>query len=103
MPNDLTKDGLKKNHKEIIISIISKNFRVNGIQLFGSRAINTYKSNSDIDLALAGDDLTMTDIANIQNELERTSIPYKIDLIRKKTIENKNLLEHIETYAIDWL
>ena len=100
---DEQKDGLKDRYKEIIVSIISNNPQVKGIQLFGSRAINTYKPNSDIDLALEGDNLTMTDIAKMQEALENTSIPYKIDLIRIKTIENKNLLEHIKTYAVSWL
>lgn len=96
-------NGLKEIHKELIISIISKNPHIKGILLFGSRAINTYKPNSDIDLALVGDQLTMTDVANILEELEETSIPYKIDLIRTKTIENKNLLKHIQANGISWL
>lgn len=99
----MLKDGLKDQYKEIIISIISENPHVKGILLFGSRAINTYKPNSDIDLALEGCELTMTDIANMLDKLESTSIPYKIDLIRVKTIENQNLLNHIKTHAITWL
>jgi predicted nucleotidyltransferase len=98
-----TADGLKEKHKEIIISIIRKNPHITGIELFGSRAINTYKPNSDIDLALTGSELTMTDIATMLSELEDTSIPYKIDLIRVKTIENKNLLTHIKNHGVRWL
>ena len=99
----MSNNGLKEAHKQIIISIISKYPHAKGILLFGSRAINTYRSNSDIDLALVGDELTMTDIAKMQDELENTSIPYKIDLIRIKTIENQNLLNHIKNHAINWL
>jgi len=43
-------DGLKTRHKKLIIDIISQNNHVNAIELFGSRAIDTYKLNSDIDL-----------------------------------------------------
>jgi hypothetical protein len=46
---------------------------------------------------------TMTYVANMLEALENTSIPYKIDLIRIKTIENKILLEHIKNHAIRWL
>jgi predicted nucleotidyltransferase len=99
----MTSDGLKEKYKEKIISIISKEPHVEGIFLFGSRAINTYKPNSDIDIAIAGNELTMTHVANMLEALENTSIPYKIDLIRIKTIENNNLLEHIKNHAIRWL
>ncbi|MGR5431098.1 hypothetical protein ACPV56_14095 [Vibrio astriarenae] len=45
--------------------------------VFGSRAIGTFKDSSNIDLALDGANLSMTTIAQIQDQLEQSSLPYK--------------------------
>jgi len=95
-------DGLKSRHKKLIIDIISQNSHVNTIELFGSRAIDTYKLNSDIDLVLTGSQLNLTDIATIQTALEQTSLPYQVDLLIKHKIDNQNLLQHINKFGILW-
>jgi len=95
-------DGLKTRHKKLIIDIISQNNHVNAIELFGSRAIDTYKLNSDIDLVLTGSQLNLTDIATIQTALEQTPLPYQVDLLIKHKINNENLLQHINKFGVKW-
>ena len=95
-------DGLNPRHKKLIIDIISRNNHVKGIELFGSRAIQTFKPNSDIDLVLAGSQLNLSDIATIKSALEQTSLPYQVDLLIKHKIENEKLLQHIANFGIAW-
>ncbi|MBL4899944.1 MAG: nucleotidyltransferase domain-containing protein [Colwellia sp.] len=95
-------DGLKPHHKKLIIDIISQNNHVEEITLFGSRAIHTFKQNSDIDLVLSGSNVNLSDIATIKAALEQTSLPYQVDLLIKHKIDNKNLLLHIANFGITW-
>ncbi len=50
------------------------------IFLFGSRAKNTNKEFSDIDIAIKDQNLNQNIIAKIKFELEESDIPYKIDV-----------------------
>lgn len=76
------KDVLKKNN--ISTSII-----------FGSRAENTYKNGSDIDIAILGDEKKISYLLN-----EESSLPYFFDVINLEKIKNKNLKEHINRIGI---
>lgn len=96
-------NGLKEKHQQLIISFLKENPRVSSAWLFGSRAIGTYKPNSDIDLALEGEELGLSDIATLLAKIEQTTIPYKIDLLIKHKIQNQKLLEHIEKFGVKWL
>ena len=58
-------DGLKDAHREAIIAVIAANDRVERAVLFGSRATGTNTVTSDVDIALFGDQLTLTDQARL--------------------------------------
>lgn len=93
-------NGLSDKQQTVLITILKNNNRVKSACLFGSRAIGTYKENSDIDIVLIGDELTLTDLANLLNQIELTTIPYKVDLLIKHKIKNSALLEHIDKLAV---
>ena len=95
-------DGLKDRYRKEIIRILSENPRVERIVLFGSRAMGTFTPESDIDIVLYGDDLSLTDLAQLKQALEETTIPQKVDLLLAKDIEKKELLEHIKKYGVEW-
>ncbi len=97
-----TGDGLKDRYRKEIIRILSENLRVERIVLFGSRAMGTFTPESDIDIVLYGDDLSLTDLALLKQALEETTIPQKVDLLLAKDIEKKELLEHIKKYGVEW-
>ena len=93
-------DGLKNKHRQSIIDILSAHPRVERSVLFGSRAMGTFTSGSDVDIALFGDLLTMTDHAKLADSIDKLLIPQRVDLLRYKTIKNKALVEHIEQYGV---
>lgn len=74
-----------------------------GIQsaiLFGSRAKGNYHTGSDVDIALKGDNLQLSDVLKILNFLEESEIPYTFDIIIYHSISSKELLEHINRAGI---
>lgn len=95
MPN-----GLSKKHEQTLIDILQSNVNIKSAYIFGSRAIGTYKESSDIDIVAIGKSLTLTDIASIQEVIELTTIPYKVDLLIKHKIKNEALMTHIDNFAV---
>lgn len=65
------------------------------IYLFGSRAKNTNRERSDIDIAVAG----TAKFELLQEEVEQIPTLFTIDLVNMDTCGNKLLLEDIKTYG----
>jgi predicted nucleotidyltransferase len=96
-------DGLKDKHRKAIIEILSSCSRVERVVLFGSRAMGTFTTTSDVDLVLFGDELTLTDHANLAEAVDELSIAQQVDILLYKSIKNEKLLEHIKTHGVQWL
>ena len=101
--NQRLENGLKITHQQKIISIIMSHPNVESAWIFGSRAIGTFKENSDIDLVIEGEKVTLTELESILTNIEQTTIPYKVDLLIKHRITNEALLEHIEKHGVRWI
>ncbi len=95
-------DGLKDGYRKKIIEILSANPRVERAVLFGSRAMGTHTSASDVDIALFGDSLTLDDLAQLAEKIDQLPIPQRVDLVLYHRIENENLAKHIQQHGIDW-
>ncbi len=94
--------GLTNNDIDEIVKVISSNVKVKEIILFGSRAKGTYSQASDIDLAIVGDDLRITDITNSLLDLDNLYLPFKFDLIIYNRINEPALMEHIVNYGVQF-
>lgn len=68
--------------------------------LYGSRAKGNYKSGSDIDLALFGDQLTDRLESRIYWALDDLLLPYKIDLCRYSQLRHPALIDHIQRVGV---
>ncbi|WP_289021911.1 restriction endonuclease subunit S [Desulfobacter postgatei] len=95
-------DGIKDKHRKSIIAILAGNSRVEKAVLFGSRAMGTFTSTSDVDLALFGDELTITDQARLGAKIERLPMAQQVDLLLYRTIDNEKLREHIRKHGKEW-
>jgi predicted nucleotidyltransferase len=83
------------------ICSIFKNFpQIEQAILYGSRALGTFKSGSDIDITLLGKELTQDLIWNIAQALDDILLPYVIDLSLFNTLDNTELKEHISRVGI---
>jgi len=87
--------GLKPHTIAAIRSVLNKHPEVESAILYGSRAMDTYRNGSDIDMTLTGEKLNLTLLQRIEHELDDLYLPYKIDLSLHRQIRNTDLLNHI--------
>ncbi|MDE2981072.1 MAG: restriction endonuclease subunit S [Gemmatimonadota bacterium] len=95
-------DGLKDVHREAIIAVIAANDRVERAVLFGSRATGTNTVTSDVDIALFGDRLTLTDRARLSAVIAEIPMAQSVDLLLYNSIRNRTLRERIREDGIEW-
>ena len=79
-----------------IQAILAKYRQVEQAILYGSRAKNTFKPGSDIDLTLKGEDLDLHVLNKISHDLYEFPIPYRIDVSIYDRIDNPDLRDHID-------
>ena len=95
-------DGLKDAHREAIIAVIAANNRVERAVLFGSRATGTNTVTSDVDIALFGDRLTLTDQARLAAAIDEIPMAQSVDLLLYNSIRDRTLREHIRSQGVAW-
>ena len=95
-------DGLKPNQRKAIIATLSAHPKVERIVLFGSRAMGTFTTTSDVDIALFGNDLTLSEHATLSEAVAELSIPQRVDILIYHRIENQALREHIRRHGVEW-
>ena len=95
-------DGLKDRHRAAIIATIAANDRVERAVLFGSRATGTHSVSSDVDIALIGDRLTLTDQARLAAALDEIPMAQEIDLVLYDSIQDETLRKHIRYQSVEW-
>ena len=95
-------DGLKDAHREAIIAVIAANDHVERAVLFGSRATGTNTVSSDVDIALFGNRLTLTDQSRLSAALDEIPMAQSVDLLLYDSIRDRTLLEHILTHGVHW-
>lgn len=87
--------GIKPESITKINAVFSSHPQISQVILYGSRAKGTQRDGSDIDLTIQGEDVTLTQLLKIENELDELLLPYKIDLSLYHHIDNPDLVEHI--------
>ncbi len=92
--------GLNPQILEKFRSIFSKYPDLEVALLFGSRAMGNFREGSDIDIVLKGENLNLTQLQMIDNELDDLNLPYKIDICLYHQISNTDLLDHIQRVGI---
>lgn len=88
--------GLKEQVIEKIISVFRENHAIDMVVLYGSRAKESSKPGSDIDLTLKGDQIDLQELNRISLALDDLLLPYTFDLSIFRHISNTDLLEHID-------
>jgi uncharacterized protein len=92
----------KEIYKKELISIIHHHIPKCSIYLFGSRARNTHRPGSDIDLAIdAKKIITRRIIANILEEIDESTIPFCVDIVDINAVDQA-MKEQILTERTLW-
>ena len=94
------KFGLSDEIYSLIKKII-ENYKNYKFKLFESRAKNTYKNNSDIDIAIF-ENLSKEEEYKIRDDFDKLNIAYKIDLVFINDDTKKELLEEIQKEGVEF-
>lgn len=92
--------GLSSEHVNIIHQILQQSANVQSAYLFGSRAKGTNKVASDIDLAVKGN-IPKDELSALWAAFEESTLPFFVDVISYKSIQNQELKEHIDRVGIE--
>ncbi len=93
--------GLSEKQLAEVIAILRSFPEIGEAVLFGSRAIDTFKEASDVDIALKGKGVTAALAAKLKFHLEEeTYQPFFFDFVAYPTITNEALREHINTKGV---
>lgn len=93
--------GLKEEDLQYIIDNIERFPEIKKAIVFGSRAKGNYKVGSDIDIAIFGEKVTFTSVAQLHFLLEEQGpLPYLIDVVKYEELENDKLKEHIDRVGV---
>ena len=87
--------GLKDIHITKIQAVFANYSMVEKAILYGSRAKGNYRNGSDIDITLVGENLDLSTLFKIENEIDDLLLPYKTDISIFHKIENPELVDHI--------
>ncbi len=91
------KYGLSDQQRKEITDILTSYKAVEKAILFGSRAIDTYKEASDVDIAIKGENADWSLAMTIQDHLEEeTYLPFFFDVVAYGSVESEELRRHID-------
>ena len=95
------KYGLFENQLKTVEEILASHPEIEEAVLFGSRAIDTFKEASDVDIALKGKKVNHKLALKLQSYFEEeTDLPYFFDFASYSHIDNKKLIQHIDKEGI---
>ena len=86
--------GLSEETIAKITGILAEHPAVEKAIIYGSRAMETYKNGSDIDLTLTGN-ISFDDMLQMNTEIDDLMLPYSVDISCLETLCNADLIEHI--------
>ncbi len=92
--------GLSQKDYQQIIGVFESFPQVEKVILYGSRATQKHRPNSDIDLTLFGETLDTSLLLKIENAIDDLLLPYKVDLSLYTQIDNENLKANINSQGI---
>jgi uncharacterized protein len=92
--------GLKTNELKQMQLVFKQYPSINRVILYGSRAKGNYRPGSDIDLTVQGEDLDLSTLHKVEDDLDDLLLPYKLDLSLMKHIKNTELLDHIQRIGV---
>lgn len=91
--------GLSPKELEILKNVFKKFDDIKEVILFGSRALGTHKTASDIDLAIKGK-VDINTLSKLKYTLEEeTTLPYFFDVVVYDNLDNLELKKHIDEFG----
>lgn len=92
--------GLDDRVIERIQDVFRRHNTIERVMLYGSRAKGSWKPGSDIDITLMGSSLNADVLNAVYNELDDLNLPWTFNISLFSSIENENLVAHIERVGL---
>ncbi len=92
--------GISSASLNKLITLFKQSPNITEVKLYGSRAIGTYKDGSDIDITIMNSAFSYDDLLNLTNRIDDLLIPYKVDISIFNTLDNEELIEHINKHGV---
>ena len=92
--------GLSPLEIEKIKEVFSRYVQVQKVIIFGSRATGNQKPSSDIDFTLMGENIGLSQVYAIENDLDELLLPFNIDICIYHQIKDENFLNHINQHGV---
>ena len=90
------KYGLSQEQLKEINEVLSSYDAIEQAILFGSRAIDTYKEASDVDIAIKGKNVDWSLAMKVKSHLEETYLPFFFDVVAYNSIKSEKLRQHVD-------
>lgn len=94
----INKFGLAPKAAGLIKDVFHRHPEISKVVVFGSRAMERFQENSDIDLAIWGD-VNLTVVGRIMRELDELPLPYTFDVKAYEMINYTPLKHHIDKFG----
>lgn len=90
------KFGLSETVIKELQDIFRRHTNIKKVLIFGSRSKGTYRTGSDIDLAVVGEGIEYNQILTILCEIDNLELLYNIDLLNYETKKGTPIGDHID-------
>ena len=87
--------GLNQETIDKINSVFGKHPEIEKVIIYGSRAKGNYRTGSDIDLTIFGNDLEYDLAGKLNSEIDDLNTPYLFDISIFKLLNTPSLEDHI--------
>ena len=91
------KYGLSNEQLTKVADILASYPQIESATIFGSRAIETFKDGSDVDIVIGGKEVDYRLSLKVGSRFEDSTLPFFFDIIAYSTIQSEDLKEHIRT------
>ena len=88
--------GFKNEIIDRINSVFEKHPEIDKVIIYGSRAKGNYRTGSDIDLSMFGNNLNYDLIGKVSSEIDDLNTPYLFDISIFDLLNSPSLEEHIQ-------
>ena len=97
----MKKYGIEERDWKKVFSVFSHFPHISKAILFGSRVKGTNKPFSDVDIALVGEALSLTDLLQLKNEIDDLLLPYEFDFCIYKDLKNADFKSLIDRRGVE--
>ena len=80
---------LSVKHHDIVESVLKSNLIKQKVFAFGSRAKNKALKFSDLDLFIAGESLSFSEMVLLKDAFSESDLPYFVDVLQKHNLSEK--------------